>query len=311
MITRMKHAQLLLTLGLLLMVMFGTSSCNINHCVSDDKTTEPKKFTHEYNSQLYERLNTRFSTNNVDKIKLGMSENKINELLNSHGRHQFSIVYSNQHIRCVEYIHPNFHSGYYFVFTNSILSIVCSPPKEEYIDIFNSKEEYLYTTFDRSNPQGRIRDILNTQNLLLQKDFVALMCPAKFTEKYEQSIDWGLTVAYLLVSPLSVIGKIKNKVNKENDETDYLALADQYTSLPFKILPHTKREEIEFILGEPKIVHTNTLNYVFVYYGKKIANYTQYKECFWIAITYEDDCVTGVFTSDFINREVIKEFLDL
>jgi len=304
----MKFKQLLL-FGVGLLVIISTPSCSHSQA-TDEENPKPKKFTPEYDEQLSARLHIpHIPTNNINQIKQGMSETKFYEFMKSNGRHQFTAIYSNQWVRCVEYVPNHYNYGYYFVFTNSILYSVCHPPKEEYVQIYDKKGTYVYTTYDRSNPKARIPDILSAPNLLFQENFKTLMHPDP-PEKYEPSVDWGLTIAWLMVSPLKVIGNAREKNKQKKDETDYMELADKYASLPFQILPNMKRDEVEFILGDPKIVLTNAINEVVYYYGEKIENYTRYKEFFRVAITYEEDCLTGIYMRDFLDNETLKKYFD-
>jgi len=129
-------------------------------------------------------------------------------------------------------------------------------------------------------------------------------------EKYNsssQSVDWGLTAAYLLVSPLRAVGYISKK--RANDKTDYAKLAEMYN--PFQFTLKTERKNVESLLGEPRLVHTNAQNAICYYYWETLKTYQPIApEHFRIAITYEDDYVTGVYTGDLLDRDVIRDFID-
>jgi len=290
-----------LTLGFLLLVILGVQSCN-HPSPANETNIGPKKFSPEYDRVLFERLHPYFSTNHINQIKIGMSEEHVNELMDSRGRHQFTLVISNQFVRCVEHVPQHYRCGWYFVFTNGVLSSVCSKPKEEYVDMHDEKGAYFYTSYDRSNPLARVQDVLNAPSLLLRKDFAAMLLPANPPEKSTQSIDYGLTTAYLLVSPLRIIGKI----NAKKDDADYLHLADFYMTKPFLLYPNMNRGEVETILGEPNVVHTNGVHDVYFYYGEKIKHYGQYMDYFWITVLYGENGVAGVFTLDFMDREAVR-----
>jgi len=82
-----------------------------------------------------------------DRIKRGMTEEEIRRVMDAYGRHQFSVIYSNQQVRCVEYIPLNLHRGYYFVFTNTILLLSVSLPvlSLEILEMFMTKKGNIFT----------------------------------------------------------------------------------------------------------------------------------------------------------------------
>ena len=275
----MKYIQLLL-------LLFSIQSWSLLHATDPD-------------NQLHELLYPSIPNNVGSKIKHGMSENDIFKLMNSSGKHQFFTTYSNVQARCVEYVHPNCYAGFYFVFTNSVLAFVCSPPEYDFIDIYDKKGNYVYTKADLSDPQKRIRDVFNSEDLLLQKDFEVLMRPP---EKPKQSIDWGLTIAYLAVSPLKLLAK------KEKSKIDYIQLARKHIFLLSKISINMKRDEIESLFGKPKMIHANH-HETFYFYGDQAKLANEYAYFYWVSITYVKDRVTNIFSSDFLDKGEIDSHL--
>ena len=262
--------------------------------------------------KLSKLLNYRIPADVGDKIKRGMTEDEIRVLMNGYGKHQFSGIHSNQQVRCVEYLPPessHYSRGYYFVFTNSVLSFVCTPPERSFgepYDVYGNKGEYLYSETAHKETQQYIRDILNAEDLLLREDFAKLMGPREKVDLSNQHIDWGLTCVVLVMYPFM---KLSDYMAEKRDKTDYTKLTEKYN--PFQFALGAKRESVESVLGVPKHVHTNALNDVYHYYWEK-EGYSPpiEREHLRLALTYEDGCVTGVYTWDLFDRAVIREFFE-
>ena len=256
-----------------------------------------------------------------DKIRCGMSENDVARLMNSRGCHQFTIRQSGVLMRCVEYRHlDNLRHGFYFVFTNSTLVAVYKPPSFQtgnILDIYDGNGKYRYSEAEFLTPQKRIQLTLDSDNLLLQGSLKERMQSFYQKPQEPRRIDWGLTIAYVAVRGLlNPKGLARQVSGTEKDPSDaYIELGKKWSALPFQIPLNAERKEVETLLGKFKTVVTDIENTVWYYYGDIIkldsGGIIPYPYYFWVAVTYTDDYVAGVYSADFLDRNIVKPFLPL
>ena len=150
--------------------------------------------------------------------------------MKTRGEHQFTAALSNVTVRCISYYRDDVYGRYDLIFTNDHLASICEPPPFEmhavpYKGTTNLTNRRLF-----EDPEARMTAVIRADDMIGPRLIAALTprTPPK------QSVDPGLTTAYLLVQAIGAAGSAFGVVASPAErERLYLAVIRQFD--PYEI----------------------------------------------------------------------------
>ncbi len=179
------------------------------------------------------------------------------------------------------------------IFTNGVLSrAVLSPTNHVVFSDLGSQ---------RDSPDFRIPDVLSATNAVPLDEIKKRPSPENSPE---QSVDWGLTAAYVLVrtvcTPISWVAPKPHKPQPAPDADDErLARFD-----PFTVPLGGSREECERRLGKPLIAPPNAARDGLFIYGETPAVSENEKRCV-LGVEYRNGRAIRVVSLDLLDWEAV------
>jgi len=238
---------------------------------------------------------------NVSTVKLaslsrGMTEKEVEGSVGYRGIHEFTAALSKEKVRCVAYYRNDTYGKYYLVFINDRLSMICKPPPFEMRRV-KYKNSWLNEGV-LTHPESRLARVLKSQDMIgsrLKEELTT-----KSHAKAKQSVDVGLTVAYLLTR-----GLLCDPIQESIREKTYRTLLKRFD--PFKICLGKTKEDAEARLGKAKIVDPLRGDREIRYYGSVKYGQSGCRELMWLALVYENNRVVRVFSDDFVDYSRIRK----
>jgi len=199
---------------------------------------------------------------------------------------------SNAIIRCVSFDRNDVYGHYYLVFTEDLLTSVCKPPP------FQTREvPYEGTVSVRrmlGNPEDRVSAVLGAEDMIGAK----LMAELKPQTPPKQSVDLGLTAAYLLTKPLSQSASQKAR---EGEYQAFLKKLDPYT-----LTIGADVSSVKSRLGDPQLVEPFDDKHEIHYYGSPHHGLMGSRELMWLSVVYANGKAVRIFSHDFLDQNKIR-----
>lgn len=225
-------------------------------------------------------------------LQHGLTQQQVEEQLQSRGYHQFTAAFSNGVARCLSYYRNDVYGHYYLVFTNDHLARVCQPPP------FDMRKEPYRGTWANyrvlGDPETRLAAVLRAEDMIGPRLTAAL----KPQTPPKRSVDPGLTAAFLLAQ------KSAGAASKSERERKYHALVSQYD--PFGVAIGAALPSVEGRLGKPHVTEPLVSGREIRYYGNIEFGLSASRELMWLAVVYEDGKVVRVYSHDFVDHDKIR-----
>ena len=244
--------------------------------------------TAEYNS-------TETSPAILLKVSTGISPTNLEQLIGVPARHQFTVLRSNETVRCVSYSFVSYNTCFFFVFTNDALGkIVLRPDYESARRGWRRAKRARWRT---DEPDERLEVVLNAP-ALTRDDFLLAS-----NEKYKPEVDPGLTLAAITAGIIASPVIIARTPERIAEHREMQALAKRFD--PYRVRLGMTVAEMEQMFDAPH--HTETLEdgSELRYYGS--AKFGYYYDFHWVAIAYRNGKVNAVFSDDFCNQRKLEK----
>lgn len=231
-------------------------------------------------------------TEALRSLSHGMTEHEVEAALGARGVHQATALISNDIIRVTAYFRSEIYGMYYLVFVNQILTKVCEPPPFE-MGVRRFGDHPPSAVRLLADPETRLAEVLAAEDMI-GPELAAALQPA---ERRKRRGDPGLSAALFLTRLI-----FRDRTAEAQEERDYKAILDRFD--PFKVMVGSHVDTIESRLGSPHIQNIHEDGRDFRYYGH--LSFRGTRELQWLCIVYSNGTASRVFSSQFIDWNIIR-----
>jgi hypothetical protein len=228
------------------------------------------------------------------KASCGMSQAKLESLLEVPARHQFTVLRSNCTVRCISYQFNSYATSFFFVFTNDALEKIALRP--DYESAPRGWRRAKRARWRTNEPDERLDVVLKAPALTSNEIVLAA------SEKQEPGVDNALSafiIAGIIAAPV-IVARTPERIAKEREVE---SLAKRYD--PYRMRLGMSVEEVEKMLEKPHFTETLEDGSELRYYGSNKLGY--YFNFHWLCTAFRNGRVTAVFSDDFCNQRKLEK----